>query len=118
MDHSISSTINLPEDIEPELISDIYLHAWEQGLKGITIYRDGSRFPILTTDTKKTDFQHFKKKKFEIPTTGGDNLEIFGDEIIRLENGSLSTPYHLLNKNIDQNIKAELKVEEYDHVRK
>jgi ribonucleoside-diphosphate reductase alpha chain len=46
IDHSISSTVNLPEDIEPEVISEIYLLAWKNRLKGITIYRDGSRFPI------------------------------------------------------------------------
>ena len=47
IDHSISSTINLPEDIKPEIISDIYLQAWKAKLKGVTIYRDGSRFPNL-----------------------------------------------------------------------
>ncbi|MDD3095544.1 MAG: adenosylcobalamin-dependent ribonucleoside-diphosphate reductase, partial [Candidatus Marinimicrobia bacterium] len=47
IDHSISSTINLPEDIEPEVISTIYLEAWSKGLKCITIYRNGSRYPIL-----------------------------------------------------------------------
>ena len=50
IDHSISSTINLPEDVQPELISDIYLKAWKGKLKGVTIYRDGSRFPILSTE--------------------------------------------------------------------
>ena len=38
IDHSISSTINLPEDINPEIISDIYLKAWKEKLKGVTIY--------------------------------------------------------------------------------
>ena len=39
IDHSISSTINLPEDVQPELISDIYFKAWKEKLKGVTIYR-------------------------------------------------------------------------------
>ena len=57
IDHSISSTINLPEDIKPEVISNIYLKAWKAKLKGVTIYRDGSRFPILSTDRELTTFQ-------------------------------------------------------------
>ncbi|HIG51138.1 MAG TPA: adenosylcobalamin-dependent ribonucleoside-diphosphate reductase, partial [Candidatus Marinimicrobia bacterium] len=56
IDHSISSTINLPEDVQPEVISDIYLKAWKKDLKGVTIYRDGSRFPILSTETELTEF--------------------------------------------------------------
>ena len=47
IDHSISSTVNLPEDIDPETISDIYLKVWKHRLKGITVYRDGSRYPIF-----------------------------------------------------------------------
>ena len=35
IDHSISSTINLPEDVQPEVISDIYLNAWHKKLKGV-----------------------------------------------------------------------------------
>ena len=57
IDHSISSTINLPEDVNPEVISDIYIKAWKNNLKGVTIYRDGSRFPILSVDSKVTKFQ-------------------------------------------------------------
>ena len=66
IDHSISSTINLPEDVNPELISDIYLMAWKNKLKGVTIYRDGSRFPILSTDGELTEFQEIKNKKFNV----------------------------------------------------
>ena len=57
IDHSISSTINLPEDVNPEIISDIYLKAWKENLKGVTIYRDGSRFPILSTEGELSEFQ-------------------------------------------------------------
>lgn len=55
VDSAISSTINLPEDTKVEDIEKIYMMAWEHGLKGITIYRDGcARGGILTTgDTKK-----------------------------------------------------------------
>ncbi len=53
--HSISSTINLSNETKTSLVSDIYMEAWKQGLKGITVYRDGSRDGILIAeDTKKT----------------------------------------------------------------
>lgn len=47
-DTAISSTINLPKTTTPEEVEQIYLEAWKQGLKGITIYVDGSRDPILS----------------------------------------------------------------------
>ncbi len=56
--HSISSTINLPSDVSIKKVSDIYIQAWQKGLKGITVYRDGSRSGILISDEKtdeKTD---------------------------------------------------------------
>lgn len=46
--HSISSTVNLAKEITEEEIADIYIEAWKQGLKGITIYRDGCREGVLT----------------------------------------------------------------------
>lgn len=46
--HSISSTVNLAKEITEYEIADIYIEAWEQGLKGITIYRDGCREGVLT----------------------------------------------------------------------
>jgi ribonucleoside-diphosphate reductase alpha chain len=98
IDHSISSTINLPETVEPEEISEIYIRAWQYGLKGITIYRDGSRYPILSTDAEKSDFSKFKEKVFKIQTDDGEVLEFSGDEVLRLPNGHLTTPYHYINK--------------------
>ena len=50
-DTAISSTINLPKETTPEDIRNIYIEAWKQGLKGITVYVEGSRDPILSTDT-------------------------------------------------------------------
>jgi len=45
--HSVSSTINLPNDVSLEEVSDIYMASWKEGLKGITIYRDGCRSGVL-----------------------------------------------------------------------
>lgn len=50
VDTAISSTINLKNEVSEEEISKLYLYAWEQGLKGITIFRSGCREGILTTD--------------------------------------------------------------------
>lgn len=54
IDTAISSTVNLPNSISKEEIEHLYLYAWEKGLKGVTIFRDGcKRAGILTTDTSK-----------------------------------------------------------------
>ena len=107
IDHSISSTINLPEDVQPELISDIYIRAWKNKLKGVTIYRDGSRFPILSTEGELTEFQEEKDKKFVITNEDGEELEVNGDDIMKLPDGSLVTMYHYL-KNSDKGIEEVL----------
>ena len=105
VDHSISSTVNLAEDIEPEVISRIYLQAWKKGLKGITIYRDGSRYPILSVDGKGTPFQEMKNRKYtlRLPHAEGEDektrtQEVAGDEVIRMPDGRLTTVYHLIKR--------------------
>lgn len=67
IDASISSTINLPHETTVEQVFDLYMEAWRQGLKGVTIFRDGcKRQGILTTDkkpkeeAKKTTTQEIK----------------------------------------------------------
>lgn len=55
IDHSISVTVNVSNDIEEKLVSDIYFSAWESGCKGMTIYRDGSRSGVLISNTKKEE---------------------------------------------------------------
>lgn len=53
IDHSISVTVNLPEDISVEKVNDVYMTAWKSGCKGVTIYRDGSRGGVMNTKSKK-----------------------------------------------------------------
>jgi ribonucleoside-diphosphate reductase alpha chain len=56
IDASISSTVNVPESFTVEQVKDLYLLAWEQGLKGVTIFRDNcKRIGILTNDTPKKE---------------------------------------------------------------
>jgi ribonucleoside-diphosphate reductase alpha chain len=61
VDSAISSTINLPQDISVETVADIYITAYKEGLKGVTVYREGSREGILQTD----DFAAQKETKAE-----------------------------------------------------
>ena len=54
-DTAISSTVNLPKETTVEDVKQLYISAWEKGCKGITIYREGSRDPILFTEPKKEE---------------------------------------------------------------
>ena len=53
VDHSISVTINLPNDVTEELVGRLYMEAWKAGCKGCTVYRDGSRNNVLEAVKKK-----------------------------------------------------------------
>ncbi len=53
VDHSISVTVNVPRETTEELVSQIYMTAWESGCKGMTIYRDGSRDGVLVAKDEK-----------------------------------------------------------------
>jgi len=55
VDHAISVTHNLPEDISVEAVNDIYFQAWKAGCKGCTIYREGSRSGVLSTKKKSNE---------------------------------------------------------------
>jgi ribonucleoside-diphosphate reductase alpha chain len=63
VDSSISSTVNLAEDVSVETVADIYMTAYKAGLKGITVYREGSREGILQTEefAKKKEAEKFGK---------------------------------------------------------
>ena len=58
--HSISSTVNLPNDVTEEEVSNIYMNAWRNGLKGITVYRDGSREGIMIKKEQKKEDDKFE----------------------------------------------------------
>jgi len=107
IDHSISSTINLPEDVNPETISDIYIKAWKNKLKGVTIYRDGSRFPILSVENKMTEYQKLKEKTFSVIQENGETIDMNGDDIFKLPDGKLTTMYHYLKGNNPENESEE-----------
>lgn len=67
IDNSISTTINLPSDVTEELVSKIYMTAWESGCKGMTIYRDGCRSGVLIdTEKEKKNKDNFIKRPKEL----------------------------------------------------
>ncbi len=79
VDHSISVTINLPNDISEEMVGKLYVEAWRSGCKGCTVYRDGSRTGVLValseSDKKKekekqphyiADEEHILKRPIEL----------------------------------------------------
>ena len=55
VDHSISVTINLPNDASEELVGKLYMEAWKVGCKGVTVYRDGSRSGVLISNEGETE---------------------------------------------------------------
>ncbi len=61
VDHSISVTVNLPNDVDEALVNRLYVEAWRSGCKGCTIYRDGSRAGVMVSVSKK-------EKKADTPT--------------------------------------------------
>ena len=71
VDHSISVTVNLPNDVSEELVGKLYEEAWRSGCKGCTIYRDGSRSGVMISaskkDKKKSTAQKEKVSSDRIP---------------------------------------------------
>ena len=65
--HSISSTINLPENVTKEEVAEIYIKSYDAGLKGVTIYRDNCRTGVLVAEKKEDEFkQHHAPKRPEV----------------------------------------------------
>ncbi len=105
IDHSISSTVNLPESVSPETISDIYLKAWKNRLKGITIYRDGSRYPILSVQKQQSAFTDTKNKQFQVQIDEKE-VKAKGDQVVKVH-GKLTTPFHILYNKENGHIKIQ-----------
>ncbi len=78
VDHSISVTVNLPNNVSEQLVADVYKTAWEVGCKGVTVYRDGSRTGVLVA--AKED----KKQSAIAPKKRPKSLEA---DVIRFLNG-------------------------------
>jgi len=79
--HSISSTINLPKNVSKEVVSNIYMYANKMGLKGVTVYRDGSRDGVLITKKKKAKFSYAESiKRPEVVNAYAHSIIIGGEK--------------------------------------
>ncbi len=84
VDHSISVTVNLPNNISEEIVADVYRTAWESGCKGITVYRDGCRAGVLVDKKSKKA----EEKKCEEATGENRRPKSIPADVIRFKNGS------------------------------
>ncbi len=82
VDHSISVTVNLPNDVSEALVADVYRTAWECGCKGVTVYRDGCRDGVLLDKGSK------KKRCEEHPGQTQKRPKSIPADIVRFKNGS------------------------------
>ncbi|UJH66029.1 adenosylcobalamin-dependent ribonucleoside-diphosphate reductase [Allomuricauda sp. SCSIO 65647] len=80
VDHSISVTINLPNDVSEELVGQLYLEAWKVGCKGVTVYRDGSRSGVLISNDDN------KEKGESLTPFPTKRPEILEADVVRFQN--------------------------------
>ncbi len=83
VDHSISVTINLPNDVDEELVNRLYVEAWKSGCKGCTVYRDGSRSGVLIS-TKKDKKEELPPCK--PPTVVETRPKVLEADVVRFQN--------------------------------
>ena len=83
VDHSISVTVNLPNNVSEELVADVYRTAWECGCKGVTVYRDGCRAGVLVDKKSKKA----AAPKCEEPTQSNRRPKSIPAEVVRFKNG-------------------------------
>lgn len=83
VDHSISVTVNLPNNVSEALVADVYRTAWECGCKGVTVYRDGCREGVLIEKGAKS-----KRKCEEHPGQAPKRPKSIPADIVRFKNGS------------------------------
>jgi ribonucleoside-diphosphate reductase alpha chain len=84
VDHSISVTVNVPKEATEELVSKVYMTAWESGCKGMTIYREGSRAGVLLKDEKKKEPEKEEMQFRE--TSAPKRPKILDAEVLHFQN--------------------------------
>ena len=82
VDHSISVTINMPNDVSEELVGELYLEAWKVGCKGVTVYRDGSRAGVLISNEEKKK----EEKAGELSIFPTTRPTVLDADIVRFQN--------------------------------
>ena len=85
VDHSISVTINIPNEATEELVNQLYIKAWEVGCKGVTVYRDGSRSGVLVAadDKKEEENEETHQHPEAFPTK---RPQILDADVVRFQN--------------------------------
>lgn len=89
VDHSISVTVNLPNDVDEALVNKLYVEAWKSGCKGCTIYRDGSRSGVMVqVNEKKKNAEEKTQEKvpFKHPTVTEVRPQILECDVVRFQN--------------------------------
>ncbi|NCB19434.1 MAG: adenosylcobalamin-dependent ribonucleoside-diphosphate reductase [Bacteroidia bacterium] len=108
VDHSISVTVNLPNSVSEELVSEVYKTAWEYGCKGVTVYRDGSRSGVLVSAKENESKEAALRKKVRPKSLDA--------EVIRFKNGAeqwialvgmmKGVPYEIFTGLIDEDTRS------------
>lgn len=83
VDHSISVTINLPNDVSEDLVDQLYVEAWRSGCKGCTVYRDGSRAGVLISAEDKKKKGETKMAPPQIVSTRPQELDA---DVVKFQN--------------------------------
>ena len=84
VDHSISVTINLPNNVDEKLVNELYVTAWKSGCKGCTVYRDGSRAGVLVS-TESKDKKEEKNEEMK-PTITEVRPRVLEADVVRFQN--------------------------------
>lgn len=85
VDHSISVTINLPNNVDEELVNHLYVEAWRSGCKGCTVYREGSRAGVLLS-TKKKDEKKEEECHCKPPQIVEVRPKVLEADVVRFQN--------------------------------
>ncbi|KQW99522.1 adenosylcobalamin-dependent ribonucleoside-diphosphate reductase [Flavobacterium sp. Root420] len=82
VDHSISVTINVPNDTPEEMVNQLYMKAWEAGCKGVTVYRDGSRSGVLISNSEKKE----EVKEVQLGAFPTKRPQVLEADVVRFQN--------------------------------
>lgn len=94
--HAISKTCNLPKTATKELVSHVYMRAWELGCKGFTVYRDGSRTGVLIqSDTKDAKSNDWKKRPHAVPCDVFPRILVRGSPFFVIVGKHQDMPYEV-----------------------
>ena len=86
VDHSISVTINLPNNVSEDLINQLYVEAWRSGCKGCTVYRDGSRAGVLISTKKKDKKEEEEECRCKPPQVVEVRPKVLEADVVRFQN--------------------------------